>query len=270
MTIPQIIHQIWLQGERAIPVKLRRYSLKWRELNPDFEYILWDNQKIIEDILPKYPDRFRKIYDEYPHLIQRADFGRYLILFLMGGIYVDMDMRPVQHIRDLYLDMCKYEIVFGKINTRLVDRLVFGAVGSSPEGVNNAVIMCSPRSNAMAEIITECSLMFKSRWRYVNNQIYIQKSTGPGLIGKVIQRPKFTRCVKLLDSKYFEPCTTVETVRGECLPDLTTAVAVHDYDMSWFGKSIILVKLYSRGAEISFVIIVIVCLVLIYKRRSVT
>ncbi len=267
MMIPPKIHQIWLQGKKNVPPKLQVYSTKWKDFNPDFEYVLWDDEKIINEILPSFPERYGKIYATYPHLIQRADFGRYLILFLFGGIYVDMDMRPVQPLRELYLRLRNCEIIFGKTNNRVLDRLVFRAFGSSPDGANNAVIMCKPHSRIMESIITECSLMSNSVWKNVNKQLYIQKSTGPGLIGKVIERPDIKPAITLLDSRYFESCGLVDTLKAKCSLDaVTDAIAVHDYNLSWFDGNVFILKIYAHSTELLILAVCVTLLVIAQKR----
>ena len=50
--IPKIIHQIWLQGEENLSNINKDKIKKTKEINNDFNYMLWDEIKIIEKIIP--------------------------------------------------------------------------------------------------------------------------------------------------------------------------------------------------------------------------
>ena len=45
--IPKKIHQIWL-GEKSIPKICKKWMNSWKDLNPQWEYKLWDEQNIKE------------------------------------------------------------------------------------------------------------------------------------------------------------------------------------------------------------------------------
>ena len=57
------------------------------------KYKCWDDYMIRKKIIKYFPDLIF-IYDNYPIFVQRADLGRYVILYLYGGLYVDMDVWP--------------------------------------------------------------------------------------------------------------------------------------------------------------------------------
>jgi mannosyltransferase OCH1-like enzyme len=83
--IPKIIHQIWV-GPKKMPEK---YMKTWKDMNPEWEHIIWDDKMISE----KYPKGFRnqsKI-DEIEEWAGKADIMRYEILHDFGGIYIDAD-----------------------------------------------------------------------------------------------------------------------------------------------------------------------------------
>ena len=92
MTIPKVLHQIWL-GPRPVPVVWTR---TWQELNPDFEYRLW-TEDAVDGFGLRNDDVYRRfvgegIYDG------AADVARAEILLRHGGVYVDADsvaLRPL-------------------------------------------------------------------------------------------------------------------------------------------------------------------------------
>lgn len=80
--IPKIIHQIWI-GNLEPPVSLMD---SWKTKNPDFEYILWDEEKIEKE---NFASQEKVI--EMKEYCGKADIIRYEILYRYGGIYVDAD-----------------------------------------------------------------------------------------------------------------------------------------------------------------------------------
>ncbi|KAJ6000354.1 Mannosyl phosphorylinositol ceramide synthase SUR1 [Penicillium waksmanii] len=60
------------------------------DLHPDYEYILWTDEKARNFIAAKYP-WFLETFDGYKYPIQRADSIRYFVLAYYGGTYIDLD-----------------------------------------------------------------------------------------------------------------------------------------------------------------------------------
>jgi mannosyltransferase OCH1-like enzyme len=95
-TFPRVIFQTW-KSKISMPDNYARWSESFRRMNPDFEYIIWDdfdNRHFIE----KFYSWFLPVYDAYPREIYRADAVRYFFLYQFGGLYADMDtecLRPV-------------------------------------------------------------------------------------------------------------------------------------------------------------------------------
>jgi mannosyltransferase OCH1-like enzyme len=95
-SFPKMIFQTW-KSKVSIPGNYARWSESFKRMNPDFEYVLWDdfdNRRFIETYYPW----FLPIYDAYPREIYRADAVRYFFLYQFGGLYADMDtecLRPV-------------------------------------------------------------------------------------------------------------------------------------------------------------------------------
>ena len=56
------------------------------------QYKLWSRSQI-EKLLEKPKNKqFKKVYYDFNQDIQRIDFGRYLLLWNYGGIYIDLDI----------------------------------------------------------------------------------------------------------------------------------------------------------------------------------
>jgi len=83
--IPKIIHQVWI-GPHKPPLE---HMMTWREKNPDFEYILWDEAKLQE----LFPNGLicQNQYEQMPIYAGKSDVLRYEILYHFGGFYADAD-----------------------------------------------------------------------------------------------------------------------------------------------------------------------------------
>lgn len=82
MTIPKVIHQIWI-GPRPAP---ERWMRTWREKNPTWQYVMWDNKKCSET----HFDCQDQI-DAMPEWNGKADIIRYELLRRVGGLCFDAD-----------------------------------------------------------------------------------------------------------------------------------------------------------------------------------
>lgn len=118
--IPKILHQIWI-GPKPAPHK---WLETWKNMHPDWEYILWDESSINELLLVN-----RSKY-EYCYKLQRfegcTDIARIEILYKYGGIYVDADMICLQP-----LDNLTETDFFGVYSANIAGRVANGVIGCS-------------------------------------------------------------------------------------------------------------------------------------------
>lgn len=66
-----------------------------------------DIQRLVEQDFPQFAPMFR----QYKHGIMRADAFRYLVLYKMGGVYVDMDFEAL---RPLYPLLNNHQVILGR------------------------------------------------------------------------------------------------------------------------------------------------------------
>ena len=91
MAIPKIIHQVWEgRTEPCMPTRLQILARTWREQNPDWEYHLWNGEEMDELVEKHFPE-YLSMYRSFPYNVQRWDTIRYMILYVYGGVYTDLD-----------------------------------------------------------------------------------------------------------------------------------------------------------------------------------
>src|ERR1044071_2099308 len=95
MTFPRIIHQIWFQGCDKVKPLYKQNMRNWQLLNPEWHYKCHDENSL-RTLCYKYSKDAGEAFDSFKFLHQKVDFGRYVLLFLIGGIYVDFDCYPLR------------------------------------------------------------------------------------------------------------------------------------------------------------------------------
>jgi len=78
-------------------------------IHGDIYYKLWDDNDLLELSKKEFPN-LANIWDNLEG-IQRADLGRYVILYLEGGLYVDTDVIFEKNFfKNLKLDLFKVSL----------------------------------------------------------------------------------------------------------------------------------------------------------------
>lgn len=124
MVIPRLLHQLWI-GDKPPPTTLMD---TWREKNPGFEYIRWNEDEIAERGI-----RFRcqSRIDEMEEINGKADIMRWEILYEYGGVFIDADSICVEQIDDV---MMRCQAFAGYENEKIVPGLVAtGTMGFPPK-----------------------------------------------------------------------------------------------------------------------------------------
>ena len=103
--IPRVIHQIMAYTKTwgmDVPPKWNasRQSLLAKNAH-DFEYLLWTDQNISAFIQKYEPEFYKNTYLTYKYDMQRVDSFRYVLLYHLGGIYLDMDNGCNRPFKDL-------------------------------------------------------------------------------------------------------------------------------------------------------------------------
>jgi mannosyltransferase OCH1-like enzyme len=140
--IPKILHLMWLDkkvDDNEKPNKKydeKGYWKGWKDMHPDFEFILW-NRKKIKQLFIDYPQLqpFEEFWNiKLKHFIQKCDFARYMIMYVIGGFYIDLDFICTKNISPLLKNRELLLFWEPKEHDALGEgkRLYNGAIGSIP------------------------------------------------------------------------------------------------------------------------------------------
>jgi len=74
---------------------LKYATLIWKELNPEWNIWLFDNNLCRKFLYEYYGDMYVKVFDYIQSGPIKGDFWRCCILYKFGGLYVDSDIEPI-------------------------------------------------------------------------------------------------------------------------------------------------------------------------------
>jgi mannosyltransferase OCH1-like enzyme len=88
MTIPMLIHQTAKTAD--LPAECKSYQQQLLALHPGWKYHLWTDEDNLNFVKREFPD-FSGTFTALPKAIMRADVIRYLLMYRLGGLYLDTD-----------------------------------------------------------------------------------------------------------------------------------------------------------------------------------
>jgi mannosyltransferase OCH1-like enzyme len=276
MSIPKIIHQIWFQGADFIPKHLVTYQNSWKEKNPDYQYMFWDMNSIKDLIKQANVVWITETYDNFPLMIQKIDFAKYIILYLVGGIYIDMDMKCLKPLNSLLElpNMNNKKVVVSNLTFDFIQRVIFLLTGNFNirNIVNNGIIMCEAKHEIILNTIKYVYQNKDNFFKNKSNFLYIFYSTGPlalsnALIDYTNKNKNKLDEIEILDQDYFEGCDLGDIKNNNCkIPE--KAIGIHYYEASWNSKYENHLVKYYYFIKDNFLIIILLLIVLYYLYKK--
>lgn len=106
--IPKIIHQTFRTKE--LPNEIEKTVENLRRMNPDFEYRFYDDEDCYNFIKENYDDETLSLYSSInPNYGScRADFFRYLLIYKVGGVYLDIKSSTSKPLSETILPTDEY------------------------------------------------------------------------------------------------------------------------------------------------------------------
>jgi hypothetical protein len=185
-----------------LPLLAKAAAANLRLLNPDFEYLFFDDAQVEEFIDAKFP-QYRTVFDTFAIPIQRYDFFRYLAVYYFGGFYFDTDVLLVSSLEDLLPFSCVFPFEELSVNTFLsnaygmdweIGNYGFGATAGHPflEAVIKNCVRAQQHPEWMETTIKSIPRMFRS-------DLFVLATTGPGLLSRTLaEYPRACDQVKVL------------------------------------------------------------------------
>lgn len=232
MKIPRVIHQIY-EDPAGPSESFLQLAETWKELNPTWEYRFWNKEAIENFLENNFPD-FVPYYKAYSFNVQRWDAIRYLILYKMGGLYVDMDYECIEPIEPLLLDStCCIGMELGHNKVYYNKSMIIG----------NAFIACVPGHSFFKDIINE--MIHGSKYLHLSKVMQVMESTGPMMITRIYEQYSDKNDITLIPASLIAPLTMEEVndvatgiKKIEIEEKIEKAYALHYFWGSWVPQTI--------------------------------
>jgi mannosyltransferase OCH1-like enzyme len=179
--IPRVIYQTW--GTKALPPGMTDAVKQIKAANPGFRHELFDDADCRAFIEQNFPAQVLYAYDSLIPGAYKADLWRYCILYLKGGIYLDIKFVPINGFS------------FGSMTDQEHFCLDTPTMPKTGISVYNAFMVVRPGNDAMKQCI-------QTIYQHVRSKFYGEHAlepTGPHLLGKFIKM-KMCSCINTFDS----------------------------------------------------------------------
>jgi inositol phosphorylceramide mannosyltransferase catalytic subunit len=177
MKIPQKIHQTWKNNVIPYHVYDKRWVDSWQKKHPKWRYKLWTDLDL-QNLAAQHCPQYLQILEQGSGVI-KADFGRYLVMYYEGGLYIDLD----------------YEC-FKDLSPLIQDRDILLTYVEDGGEVSNALLAAVPGHPLFKEVIEECAQRF-------GRHDEVEKITGPIVFTEVVKKLDLESSV--LSSKLLSP-----------------------------------------------------------------
>jgi mannosyltransferase OCH1-like enzyme len=183
--IPANLFQTW--ESKNLPPNMKACVARLKRQNPEFNHYLYDDDDC-RTFIEKHFDS--TVLDSFDNLIPgayKADLWRYCVLYIKGGIYLDIKY-------ECYKDFKLSELL--KKTHYVLDRKEYAQPGSLL--VYNGCIV-SPAKNPVLKKCIDQIVMNVINRDYGYNPLY---PTGPGLLGEVVGKDLDIDLIYSSDTKY--------------------------------------------------------------------
>jgi hypothetical protein len=186
----QIPKRIIQTGRHALqPLRNRAMIANLRLLNPDYEYLFFDDHQVQTFIDSEFP-QYRGVSDSFPFPIQRYDFFRYLAIYRYGGFYFDLDVLLASGLSELLDSGCVFPFEAPTLGRYLpthhnidweIGNYAFGAAAGHP--FLEAIIENCVRAQKDPKWVKP---MMRGYPPILRGEYLVLNTTGPGLITRTL------------------------------------------------------------------------------------
>lgn len=173
--IPLSIFQTWYTKD--LPPKMKERVELLKKQNPKFQHFLYDDKDCRDFIQKFFPLEVLKAYDNLVPGAYKADLWRLCVLYIYGGIYLDIKLVGVNGFKLIELTENEHFVL---------DRV--------PNGIFNSLMVCKKGNifllKSIHQIIKNCKMNY-----YGSTAL---SPTGPQMLGKVALNYKIPINVDLI------------------------------------------------------------------------
>lgn len=219
---PKIIHLTCNNKHKILRPLYTRVYTKYQDLYPDYNIKLHDNNDIYKIIKLHFPEHLQIVKDITNSGIL-SDLFRYLILYLEGGIYSDMDCEPLKHVDYLY----KKPFI-----TEDIDVIICKECSERSHKPDSYIagqlcqwfIIAKPQQKLFRKLYLNCID------NIINNISDVRRCTGPILFTNLVRESAYCN-IYILPLEYF----AANILAG--WPFTENSIVKHHFSGSWRGNN---------------------------------
>jgi mannosyltransferase OCH1-like enzyme len=208
----------------------------------------WDENSLRLECEKFSPEALSK-FDGFDKMIQKIDFGRYIVLYNYGGVSIDCDVECLRPL-DKIPGFDRYDFIISKNSlTKLENKACSFGLSQDLVIINNATLCCSKEHPIMKNLIE--FLIENESW---NEDIGLdtQLKTGPLILSVFFNKYLDDPDISILDSEIFEPFGNITR----------RTILNHKYDQTWTQIGSHPVKVY-RVLKNNFVVILVLAVAIL-------
>lgn len=200
MAIPKVIHYCWLSGE-PYPDLVRKCMESWQRYLPDYQFVLWDKEKIKEIDCSWVDSAIAAKKWAFA-----ADYIRLYALHNYGGIYLDCDVEVIKPFDDL------------------LERSYFVGRETHKNVIEAAVMGAEPSLNWLKDALD---------W-YESKEFNVTQLNNPAIAIPVILKNVLSKKsnVAILPAEFFSP----KDNRTGNVKITQNTYTIHHFDGNWFNN----------------------------------
>ncbi|MGE3415864.1 MAG: glycosyltransferase family 32 protein [Bradyrhizobium sp.] len=173
--IPIILHQLWREAE--LPPPYSEWRAGWIANHAGWAHRLYDDEAIRRITADRAP-QWLPTFEALPRAIQRVDFFRYLIVYLDGGMYADLDMISYQPCDPLLAGASCVLGIENHISRKRQQELNY----ERPWQLANFIFAAAPEHPFLASLLEAIARQATTK---VNSDHEVQEITGPRLLTRI-------------------------------------------------------------------------------------
>jgi mannosyltransferase OCH1-like enzyme len=242
-----------------------------KEANPGWKHMVWDDdglRRVCREC------GWEDAYDACRHMHQKIDLGRYVVLYVMGGISIDADVSPLKPLDALWTanQLPHDRVIVSKAPLNNLEASIM-SLRTVPWWLNNATIICPQKRLSgqrklcvsMARRLTHPPLI---PYIFGTPMIQINWTTGPTYFTTTFLDKISTSEYAVLESTYFEPCVGYD---NDCTIDSQTSILNHHHDGTWHSSKTFIQSYYflkNRALDLSLIVVCIICINFVSRFRE--
>jgi len=200
MLIPNNVYLTWFSLDLPYGMKKNLYINKYK--NPEFNFHIYDDDMCKQFISDNFDQNVLNVFNKLKPGAYKADLFRYCILYINGGVYMDIKFK-------LHVKLIDLINKYGEIFVKDVDY----KLRSCKRGCFNGFIITKPKNPIFLDCIKLIEQNYNNKY-YGKNHLY---PTGPCLLGYIIRSKYNNISYNLLVNETFKSSYTIDTMSGQII-----------------------------------------------------